>query len=53
MLTGAHIAQIYGIPEDDLLGIYHYDAGRGIKVTIVKPGRVASGDPDGADVFRA
>lgn len=53
LLTRERVAQLYRIPVEDVVGVFHYDAARGIKVTTVKPGRVASGDPESADVFGA
>ncbi len=51
VLTPRRVAELWRIPEEDVVGIMSMDGARGIKITIVKPGRVASGDPDTVDVF--
>jgi len=35
------------------LGIFFVDEARGIKITVPKPGGVASGDPDCRDIYGA
>lgn len=47
------IAGIYRIPREHVVGIHSHDEALGIKVTLVKPGGIASGDPANADVFGA
>lgn len=51
VLTKERMAALWKIPVADVVGIMSMDAARGIKITIVKPGHVASGDLDSADVF--
>jgi len=45
------IARIYNIPKEDVVGIFYYDVVWGVKVTIKKPGGLASGDPGQTDLF--
>ncbi|MEO8006412.1 MAG: DUF4387 domain-containing protein [Betaproteobacteria bacterium] len=52
-LNPAAIARRLGISEADVLGVYTQDAAFGIKVTVRKTDGVASGDPEGADIFGA
>lgn len=51
VLTKPEISKVFKIPEEDVLGIYFYDEVRGIKITIVKPGHVASGDINCTDTL--
>lgn len=51
VLTREYIAQLYGIRSEDVYGIFHADAARGIKITIQKPLDMASGDINCRDIF--
>lgn len=44
VLTKEKIAELYGIRPEDVYGIFHVDAARGIKITIPKPIDMAGGD---------
>jgi len=44
IINQSEISKLFKIPEKDVLGIYFYDSVKGIKITMVKPGHVASGD---------
>lgn len=48
-ITTASIADLYGIPEDDVVGIYEMDRVMAIKISLARP--VAAGDLDDADVY--
>lgn len=52
-LTVEMIARLYNIPVKDMIGIFHLDVAMGIKITMMKPGDVASGDQDCSDIFGA
>lgn len=45
------IAELYGIPESDVVGIYEMDRVMAIKISIVRP--VLAGDPEDSDVYGA
>jgi hypothetical protein len=51
VLTKEYIAQLYGIRKEDVYGVFHADAVRGIKITILKPLDMASGDIHCRDLF--
>lgn len=53
VLSREKIAEVYKIPVEYVLTINSSDEALGIKITIVKPGAVASGDPGTADIFGA
>lgn len=52
-LTPKSIAACLRLPENNVLGIHTQDEALGIKVSIIKHGGYASGDPENADVFGA
>jgi len=52
-LTKEAVAERYNIPKKDVIGIICSDIVMGIKVTIFKPGGVASGDQKCTDTFGA
>jgi len=47
------VARLYDISPEEVLGIFFVDEARGIKITVPKPDRVASGDPDCRDIYGA
>ena len=51
VLTRDYIARLYGISKEEVYGIFHADAARGIKITIQKPAGMASGELYGRDLF--
>lgn len=52
-LTTETIVKRYNITQKDVIGIFYYDIVMGIKVTILKPGGIASGDQECTDTFGA
>jgi len=52
-LAPAAIAARLRIPVPSVLGIHSQDEAMGIKITVIKLGAHASGDPESADVFGA
>lgn len=53
VITKELVAKLYGIPLEDVMGPLYYEPALGIKVTIVKPGHMASGDPECKDTLGA
>ena len=51
VINVTEVSKLFKIPEKDVLGIYFYDDVKGIKITIVKPGHVVSGDITCADTL--
>lgn len=49
VITRTTIADLYGIDEGDVLGVYTLDRINAIKISIRRP--VASGDADDTDVY--
>jgi hypothetical protein len=45
------VAQLYNIPEEDVTNICYHPEARGIKITIIKQGGIASGDAEVTDGF--
>ena len=52
-LKPATLAARLGVAESSILGIHSQEEALGIKITMIKPGGYASGDPESADVFGA
>lgn len=50
-LKPANLAGRLGVPECSILGVHTHEEALGIKITMVKRGGYASGDPENADVF--
>lgn len=48
-ITRASIAELYGIPEGDVVGIYEMDRVMAIKISLARP--VAAGDLDDSDIY--
>ena len=51
IINKGEISNLFKISEKDVLGVYFYDDVRGIKITMVKPGGVVSGDITCADTL--
>jgi Domain of unknown function (DUF4387) len=51
VLTPQHLSALYRIPESAVVGVMYMDRINGIKITIVKPGFIASGDLGCGDTF--
>lgn len=51
ILKKSEVSKVFNIPEEDVLGVFFYDEARGIKITMIKPGHVASGDINCADTL--
>jgi len=51
VITKELVAKLYGIPINDVVGLYYYDPAMGIKITIIKPHGWISGDPENTDVL--
>lgn len=51
VLNKTEVSKVFKIPNKDVLGVYFYDEVKGIKITIVKPGHVVSGDIKCADTL--
>lgn len=52
-LERQRVAVLLRIPVSSILGIHFHDVARGVKISVIKAGGVASGDPDCTDVFGA
>lgn len=50
-LNPDHVASFLRIPVSDILRIQFLDSARGVKISLLKPGHLASGDPEVADVL--
>lgn len=48
-VTAAAIAELYGIPESDVVGIYEMDRVMAIKISIARP--VPAGNPEDSDIY--
>lgn len=48
-VTESEVAELYGIPEDAVIGIYFVDFVRSIKISVKRP--IPQGHPDETDVF--
>jgi hypothetical protein len=53
VLTRELVSRLYSVAPDDVIGIFFVDAARGIKITVLKPFGVASGDPECRDIYGA
>jgi hypothetical protein len=53
VLTPPGVAGLLRIPPEDVIGIFFHDVACGVKISFVKAGHVASGDPECTDVFGA
>ena len=53
ILTNEHVAKLFKLKEKDVVGIFYADGVRGIKITLMKPNGIASGDPACDDVLGA
>lgn len=51
VLNKSEVSRVFKIPKEDVLGVYFYNQVKGIKITMVKPGHVVSGDIKCADTL--
>lgn len=52
-LKPASLARRLGVDEASIIGLHSQEEALGIKITMIKPGGYASGDPESADIFGA
>lgn len=51
VITPEKISELYDVPEEDVLGIYHVDNITAIKFSIKRP--IQSGHPSDSDIYSA
>lgn len=47
------VAKLYNISVTEVVGVFFVDGARGIKITILKPSGIASGDTSCTDIYGA